>query len=42
VTPSDTLHVTNASGDNAHCCAKSLYVGVSGNLATATPALERR
>lgn len=33
VTPSDTLDVTNASGDNAPCYAKSLYVGVSGNLA---------
>lgn len=33
VTPSDTLDVTDASGDNAPCYAASLYVGVSGNLA---------
>lgn len=33
VTPSDTGDVTNASGDNAACYAKALYVGVSGNLA---------
>jgi hypothetical protein len=33
VTPSDTLDVTNASVDNAPRYAKSLYVGVSGNLA---------
>lgn len=33
VTPSDTLDVTDASGDNAPCYAASLYVGVAGNLA---------
>ena len=42
MTPSDTLDVTNASVDNAPRYAKSLYVGVSGTLATATPAPERR
>lgn len=33
VTPSDTLDVTNASGDNAPCYAKALYIGVSGDVA---------
>lgn len=33
VTPSDTKDVTNATGDNAPCYAKALYVGVTGDLA---------
>jgi hypothetical protein len=33
VTPSDTEDVTNASGDNAPCYAKALYIGVSGDVA---------
>jgi hypothetical protein len=36
VTPSDTLDVTNAGGDNAPCYAKALYVGVTGNLSVVT------
>jgi hypothetical protein len=32
VTPSDTKDVTNASGDNAPCYYKSLYIGVSGDV----------
>jgi hypothetical protein len=32
VTPSDTLDVTNAGGDNAPVYASALYIGVSGNL----------
>lgn len=36
VTPSDTLDVVNAAGDNAPCYAKALYVGVSGNVTVVT------
>lgn len=32
VTPSDTKDVTDPTGDNAPCYAKSLYVGVTGDL----------
>lgn len=32
VTPSDTLDVTNAGGDNAPCYAAALYIGVSGDV----------
>lgn len=33
VTKSDTLDVTNASGDNAPTYAKALWIGVTGNVA---------
>lgn len=36
VTPSDTLDVTNAGGDNAPCYAKSLYIGVTGDVTVVT------
>ncbi len=33
VTPSDTKDVTNATGDNARCYAKALYIGTTGDVA---------
>jgi hypothetical protein len=33
VTPSDTKDVTNGAGDNAAVYAKSLYIGVTGDVA---------
>ena len=33
VTPSDTLDVTDASGDNAPVYAAALYIGVTGDVA---------
>jgi hypothetical protein len=32
VATSDTKDVTNATGDNAPCYAKALYIGVSGDV----------
>jgi len=36
VTPSDTKDVTNATGDAAPGYAKSLWIGVTGNIAVVT------
>lgn len=36
VTPSDTKDVTNASGDNAPCYAKALYIGSTGDVVVVT------
>lgn len=36
VTPSDTKDVTNATGDNAPCYAKALYIGVTGDVTVVT------
>lgn len=32
VTPSDTLDVTNAAGDNSPCYASALYIGGTGDV----------
>lgn len=37
-TPSDTLDVTDPTGDNAPCYAKALWIGVGGNIAVVTAA----